>query len=515
MADDSSAAPSEFATIVRRAWAHGLDGGPFSDDDDFFASGGDSLSALAAASYVATATGLDIPALWLYENPCLKEAVRALAAAAEGGLAPIDPHERAGAHPLSFQQEGLLRVMDHIDADHRYQVAYAVELPDSVDEGRLAAAITRLASQHPALTTRITGAGELARQEVTGAAELELEPLRAMCPDDAVAATKLWAAASVIDLDEPLARFAVIGSGSQRVLALVAHQMVVDPWSWGLLLHDLAVLYHDPDADGGPALAYSDYARWQRRHLSGPAHEHHLSHWRRTAEGYPADGVPLPGPRGDIPAAGPAARLPLAVPAEHAQALHTAGQMMGASLFEVLLSLFHLAVSRWAGTSDVLVASATASRTRPGSESIAGFFVNGRFTRTALTELRTFGDLIGHVRDRWRGGDPHRELHLEKVLFDLGRPDMANIKFSVNAIPTLTGLTLAGEPLCLVSVPGVRSARRHISVGLAPDAGGGLSGALTYRTDLLVPAQVRALVQEFLTLCSSAAHAPATAPISR
>ncbi|MER7688169.1 condensation domain-containing protein [Streptomyces sp. NPDC097610] len=515
MADDSSAVPSEFAAVVRRAWAHSLDGGPFSDDDDFFACGGDSLSALAAASEVATATGLDVPVLWLYENPRLEEAVRALTAAAEGGLAPIDSQERAGAHPLSFQQEGLLRVMDHIGADHRYQVAYAVELPDSVDEGRLAAALTRLASRHPALTTRITGAGELARQEATGAAELELEPLRAMCPDDAVAATKLWAAASVINLDDPLARFAVIGSGSQRVLALVAHQMVMDPWSWGLLLRDLAVLYDDPDAGGDPALAYSDYARWQRRHLSGPAYERHLGHWRRTAEGYPLGGVPLPGPRGEVPAAGPAARLPLAVHAEHAQALHTAGQMMGASLFEVLLSLFHLALGRWAGTSDVLVASATASRTRPGSENIAGFFVNGRFTRTALTELRTFGDLIGHVRDRWRSGDPHRELHLEKVLFDLGRPDMANIKFSVNAIPTLTGLTLAGEPLRLVSVPGAHSARRHISVGLAPDAGGGLSGALTYRTDLLVPAQVRALVQEFLTLCSSAAHAPATARITR
>ncbi|MCX4827073.1 condensation domain-containing protein [Streptomyces sp. NBC_01142] len=515
MADDSSAAPSEFAAVVRRAWAHSLNGGPFATDDDFFACGGDSLAALAAASEVATATGLDVPALWLYENPRLEDAVRALTAAAEGGLAPIEPQERAGAHPLSFQQEGLLRVMDHIRAGHRYHVAYAIELPDSVDEGRLAAAVTRLASRHPALTTRITGAGELARQEVAGAAELELKPLRVMCPDDAVAATKLWAAASVINLDGPLARFALIGSGSQRVLALVAHQMVMDPWSWGLLLRDLAVLHDDPDAGGGPALAYSDYARWQRQHLSGAAYEHHLGHWRRTAEGYPSGGVPLPGPRGDIPAAGPAARLPLAVPAEHAQALHTAGQMMGASLFEVLLSLFHVAVGRWAGTSDVLVASATASRTRPGSENIAGFFVNGRFTRTALTELRTFGDLIGHVRDRWRAGDPHRELHLEKVLFDLGRPDMANIKFSVNAIPTLTGLTLTGEPLRLVSVPGARSARRHISVGLAPDAGGGLSGALTYRTDLLVPAQVRALAQEFLTLCSSAAHAPATALITR
>jgi hypothetical protein len=59
------------------------------------------------------------------------------------------------------------------------------------------------------------------------------------------------------------------------------------------------------------------------------------------------------------------------------------------------------------------VATATASRTRPGSENIAGFFINGRFTRTALDEVQTFGDLIGHVQDRWRAEDAHRELHLE------------------------------------------------------------------------------------------------------
>lgn len=515
MADDSSAALSELAAIVRRAWAHSLNGGSFADDDDFFACGGDSLAALAAASEVATATGRDVPTLWLYENPRLKDAVQALATTVQGGFAQISPQEREGTHPLSFQQDGLMRVMEHIRAGHRYQVAYAVELPTSVDEGRLAAAVARLTGRHSALTTRITGAGDLARQEVTRATGRELEHVRVVCPGDAMAAARLWAAAARIELDEPLARFAVIGSGSQRVLMLVAHQMVMDPWSWGLLLRDLAVLHDDPDAEGGPTLAYSDYARWQRRHLLGPAYENHLSHWRRTAEGYPSSGVPLPGPRGAVPAAGPAARLPLTIPAEHAQALHTAGQIMGASLFEVLLGLFHLAVGRWAGTSDVLVASATASRTRPGSENIAGFFVNGRFTRTALDEVRTFGDLIGHTRDRWRAGDAHRELHLEKVLFDLGRPDMANIKFSVNAIPTLTGLTLAGEQLRTVSVPGARSARRHISVGLAPDTEGGLSGALTYRTDLLVPAEVRALAEEFSALCSSAAHAPATARITR
>ncbi|MFF8917840.1 condensation domain-containing protein [Streptomyces sp. NPDC015032] len=516
MVESSSAAPSErwLATVVRRAWEHSLKAGFFADGDDFFACGGDSLTALAVVSEVAMATGLDVPAMWLYENPRLDDAVRTLAAAADRGLARIVPQEREGEHPLSFQQEGLLRVMDHICVGHRYQVAYAVELPDGIDEVRLVAAATRLAGRHPALTSRISGRGVLARQKTAGTAGLELERVRISHPNDVAAATSWWAAPT-IELDGSLARLGLIGAQPRRVLALSAHQMVMDPWSWGLILRDLAVLYNNPDAESASALAYSDYARWQRQHLSAAAHEHHLGYWRRAADGYPPGGVPLSGPQGEAPPAGPAARFPLEVPAQDARALHAAGQAMSASLFEMLLALFHLAVGRWAGTRDVLVASATASRTRPGTEDVAGFFVNGRFTRSDLTGARTLGELTEHVRDRWRAGDAHRELHLEKVLFDLGVPDVANVKFSLNAIPTLTAPTLGGERLSPVPVAGAPSARRHVSVGLSPAAGGGLTGALTYRTDLLFPTQVRTLAEEFLTLCRSAATAPSSARIAR
>ncbi|MEV7465375.1 condensation domain-containing protein [Streptomyces kronopolitis] len=505
---------SWLADIVQRAWAHALHGELFADGDDFFACGGDSLAALAAVSEVATATGLDVPTQWLYEHPLFADAVRALAAGVDDGLAQIIPQDRTVAHPLSFQQEGLLRVMDHVRGGHRYQVAYAVELPAETDEGRLAAAVSRLGSRHPALTTRVVTDGGRARQQIANMSPILLERIRCTAPDDAETAVGQWAA-TTIELDEPLSRIALIKAGPRRVLALSAHQMVMDPWSWGLVVRDLAVLYDDPDAEGASPLAYSDYACWQRQHLSGAVHEHHLKHWSRVAEGYALTGVPLPGLQGDLSPAGPAARLPLVVPAEHAQALRTAAKVMDASFFEVLLSLFHLAVGRWSGTSDILVASATGSRTRPGTENVVGFFVNGRFTRTSLDGLRTFGDLIGHVRDRWRAGDAHCELHLEKVLFDLGAPDLANIKFSVNAIPTLSDLTLAGRPLNHIPVTGALSARRHISVGLTPEASGSLSGALTYRTDLLAAPHVQVLAEEFLTLCASAAHAPSSARIPR
>ncbi|MFJ4741170.1 condensation domain-containing protein [Streptomyces sp. NPDC088775] len=478
--------------LVRGVWSSALDR-PVSMSDDFFELGGDSLTALAVASAVARATGRVVPDGWLYRHPRLVDAARALLRPQAAAGAPV-ALERQGRHPVSFQQEGLLSVIGHISGSHRYQVAYAVALGSSVDPGRLQAAWSRIPERHPALTTRLVRTADGPAQDVC-AVPL---PLELVAPSGQVPvgeATDRWAS-DEIPLDGPLARVGLVQAAGERQLVLAAHQLVMDPWSWALLLADLTVLYENPDAGGAPELSYSDYARWQRTHLAGQVFDRHLEFWRGQAEGFPAAGLRLPGAPCPAGPAGPAARLPVQVPGKLVSGLEERARAMGASLFEVLLGLFHLAVGQWSGTDDVLIASATASRTVPGVEDVVGFFVNGRFTRARLTP-GTVADVVDRVRDSWRAADGHRELHLEKTLFDLGRPDMANIKFSLNTVPGLAFLpALGGGPLRAVPVAGAASARRHVSVGLTRTAGA-LAGAVTYRTDVIDHAAVAALIAVF------------------
>ncbi|WP_326742743.1 condensation domain-containing protein [Streptomyces sp. NBC_01768] len=479
--------------LVRGVWASALDR-PVSMSDDFFELGGDSLTALAVASAVARATGRVVPDAWLYRHPRLVDAARALlrppAAATDAPVAL----ERPGRHPVSFQQEGLLSVIGHIGGSHRYQVAYAVALASSVDPGRLRAAWGRMPQRHPALATRLVRTANGPAQDVC-AVPL---PLELVAPSGQVpvgAATDRWAS-DAIPLDGPLARVGLVQTAGERRLVLAAHQLVMDPWSWALLLADLTALYENPDAGGAPELAYGDYARWQRTHLTGQVFDRHLDFWQGQAKGFPAAGVRLPGAPRPAGPAGPAARLSVQVPGGLVSGLEERARSMGASLFEVLLGLFHLVVGQWSGQDDVLIASATASRTVPGVEDVVGFFVNGRFTRARVT-AGTVADVVDRVRHFWRAADDHRELHLEKTLFDLGRPDMANIKFSLNTVPGFTRLpALGGRPLRAVPVTGTASARRHVSVGLTRTAGA-LAGAVTYRTDVIDRDAVAALIATF------------------
>jgi hypothetical protein len=494
--------PLNAENALRRAWAEAL-GDVAACDDDFFAHGGDSLRALAVSASVRRQLGVTLDPRWLYDVPRFADALADLQARAGGkgggAVGEIAAGPREGDHPLSFQQEGLLAWADRFGERHHHRLAYAVAVPaGSLDTGRLRAAVALAARRHPALRTSVYDG----RQHVDDR-RLELHTIPST-PRTQLDAARAWCAQGFAD-GGPLARAALIGGTEEDVVVLAAHQLVMDPWSWGLFLREISARYSAPDtpadtpADNadGRVPAYSDYARWQRQHLTGAVYTEHLEFWRAVAAGLPAEGVPLPGSTAGAAPAGPAARLPVAVPAALVTGLQALGRRRDASLFHVLLALFHAAAAAWAGVPEVVVGSATANRTVPGTDQTVGFFVNGRFTRTEPARHATLADLITAVRDAWRAADAHQELHLEKTVFDLGVPDLVNIKFSLDSIPTLDLLPgLGGQPLRPVRLADATTARRHVAVSLSR-AGGGLAGGLIYRTDLLTTDGAAALFERF------------------
>lgn len=497
--------------VLRRAWIAALGGADVRDDDDFFDQGGDSLTAASVAVSMREHAGVALDAWWLYEHPRFSDAVsalRKLEARQAGLVAPIAVGPREGRHPLSFQQEGQLGLIARVHGGHRYQVAYAVAVPaGAVASGRLRAAVAVVGHRHPALRTGISRCGQHQWCQHVDDQVMELDVVGSArsCP---LQAAREWADVQFLLDGQRLARLALVQGEQRDLLVLAADQMVMDPWSWELMLHELGVLYDDPDAGLAPPLAYSDYARWQREYLTGAVYQEHLQFWRQQATGYPPGGIALPGAPDQVAPAGPATVLPMAVEPAVAEALRTAARGLGTSLFHLLLALFQLAVARWAGLVDVLVGSATANRTLAGTRDVVGFFVNGRFTRMRLEQKTTVAEVVRHTRDAWRLADHHQELHLEKTVLDLEKPDLVNVKFSLNTVPVLgSPPAIGGLPVSRVRLAQVSTARRYVSVALVP-AATGLAGTLTFRTDVLSAATAAALVEEYDHLLRQAARDP-------
>lgn len=487
---------------LRCAWTEAL-GTSVSCDDNFFARGGDSLKALAVAVGLRRRLAVTVDPGWLYDVPHFTDALadlqRRLNVGVKCGAVEIIPGSRDGDHPLSFQQEGLLAWADRFGDRHHHRLVYAVAAPaGSLDPGRLRSAVDWQGQRHPALCTSVRNG----RQYVSDR-RLEFHTIFSSAGTQVEVARK-WAGEHFAD-GGPLARVALIFGVEEDLLVMAAHQLVMDPWSWGLFLRDVSAHYAVPDTPDTSVLAYSDYARWQRGYLTGRRFTEHLEFWRMVAAGYRSEGVPLPGAPVVAEPAGPASRLPITVPAALVADLQAIGRQVGASLFQVLLALFHAAVAAWAGVEDVVVGSATANRTVPGTDQAVGFFVNGRFTRSQPTRHTTLEGLIRSIRDEWHAGDAHQELHLEKTVFDLGVPDLVNIKFSLDTIPTIDPLPdLGGQRLRHVGLAEVSTSRRHLALSLTC-VDNGLAGGLIYRTDLLKAENAAGLLSQFERIIREAA----------
>ena len=91
---------------------------------------------------------------------------------------------------------------------------------------------------------------------------------------------------------------------------------------------------------------------------------------------------------------GRSGRLPFTLDREIGQKLADLGRQQGATLFQTLLALFQLLLYGVSGSTDVVVGSPVAGRSRPETEGLVGCFINALALRARFTDDPTFVDLL-------------------------------------------------------------------------------------------------------------------------
>src|SRR5262249_8300329 len=154
---------------------------------------------------------------------------------------------------------------------------------------------------------------------------------------------------------------------------LTMHHIIGDGWSWGVLLHELAVLY-DAFRQGHPSplpelpLQYADYAHWQQQWLSSEAGRTQLAYWM------PQLSDPLP--RFELPTDRPhtaelsllTARQSFHLPQELTTALTHLSRQEDTTVFMTLVAGFHMLLYGYAGQEDVRVGTLVSNRQDQDSE---------------------------------------------------------------------------------------------------------------------------------------------------
>ncbi|MDH5256165.1 MAG: condensation domain-containing protein, partial [Gammaproteobacteria bacterium] len=353
-------------------------------------------------------------------------------------LAAPPPPERY-VFPASFAQQRLWFIEQLESTGAAWNVRLPLRLAGLLDVALLEQALATVVARHEALRTTFGMRGGDIVQFVAGSVPVPVErvPLPAAAAGDPAGADpgerlrQLLGrlAGHAFDLREgPLLRAFLVEIGpDDHALLLLAHHIVSDAWSSGILFRDLAAVYDALTRGSPPQLPelpvqYADFAVWQRDWLTGPELDRQVAFWREHLTGAPALlDLPLDRPRPRLQTYR-GNRVGHGLSPGLTENLRQLAAAEGVTLFMLLFAAFNVLLSRWSGQQDIVVGTPIAGRRRTELEGLVGFFANTLALRTRVDGAGTFRQLLRQVRATALEAFAHQDLPFEKLVEVLKPP---------------------------------------------------------------------------------------------
>lgn len=249
-------------------------------------------------------------------------------------------------------------------------------------------------------------------------------------------------------------------SRAEAVVLVVAHHIVSDGWSMGLIAKDFVAAYQALGRGREPVLPqlplqYSDFAEGSHDGMAGGALAREEAYWQDKLAGLPIVEVPADRPR-------PAARstngasLSRLLPRPVTAGLADLARREGTTFFSVAYAVLLTLLRQRTGASDIVLSTQFANRDDVELEGLVGPFVNTLVLRTRLSDEQSFLDLCQAARDTFEEAVDHHQWPFDRVVAllpggdDAGRPpvsinfivqrafigELANDSFQLSGIPS-------------------------------------------------------------------------------
>ena len=387
-----------------------------------------------------------------------------------GGFLPGTP-EKPQARlpeiiPLTEAQSGVWLTTQMGDAAScAFNEAVLLDMRGPLDPADIKRAFQQTVNRHEALRTTIlpTGEGQQIAPSVT--ADITFDDLSALSVEEREKRQSEILAAEAqepFDLTQgPLIRARLIRRGSEEHhLALTAHHVVCDGWSFGVLLSDLAAAYigakssaltpPELGAGGLPAASFRDYAALHE--AKGPEEAENLAYWRARLT--PAPGpLTLPTDRARPPVRTyQGARVSRRVPPVLADNLRQLSARSGATLSAMLLAAYTLLLHGMSGQDDAVVWVPSAGQA-DGCENLIGHCVSLLPLRVPASAQMTFADYLSATRNALFDAMDHQQYRLNDLMQALDRPVAITTTFNIDKFPADLGfdglnVTISHPPRC-------------------------------------------------------------------
>ena len=495
-------------------------------DDDFFRLGGDSIVSIQLAGR-ARAAGLSLTLRQIFRlrTPSALAAAAGAAftsASARGALVELTDAETAEIAglgldvaevlPLSPLQAGLLfhAAFDDGGLD-LYTVQMVFDLPASLEPDRLRAAAQAVLQRHANLRASFhqLGSGRPVAVVSRGAAlpwaTADLSEV------DGAAAEEAWQRCLAEEgrrfdpAAAPLLRMMLVRTADAYRLVLTHQHMLLDGWSRGPLIDQLAARYASaPDQEPAP---YRDFLAWLSAQDRGAAEDA----WRTALEGLtdatrlaPADPQREPVVPELIEH-----ELPLDVTA----ALTALARERGLTLNTLVQAAWSLVLGRLTGRADVVFGATVSGRPAqlPGVEEMIGLFINTVPVRVRIDPAEPVRALLDRVQDEQSALLDHQYLGLADIQRLAGVGELFDTLLIVENYPDRADD--GPDTLLRAADAGGRDAT-HYPLTWVVDPGERLRVGLEHRPDLF-PAPVAGRLVDALTAVLTTFAADPARPVGR
>ncbi len=324
---------------------------------------------------------------------------------------------------LSFAQQRLW-FMDQVNPGSPfYNISNVLELKGRLNVPALLNAIHFVAQRHESFRTRFCIDQGEPYQCVVAEPRVEISELdgAGKDPSEIEEHIKKLIHAPFDLKEDPLFRVTLIKYDETcHRLVLVLHHIISDGWSMKLMFQELAQSYQSFANDELPTLSprpidYTDYAAFQRKNNDQWLTED-LSYWKdKLADIPPVLALPTDHAR-------PATQsykgrsVWTHVSNKMAEQLRKLGLSNKLTLSMVMLTAYHILLSRYSRQASIVIGMAVANRGRREIEDVIGFFVNSLPIRLDFEEGTSVHDLLAQMRKTSLEAFSHQELPFDKLV---------------------------------------------------------------------------------------------------
>ncbi len=310
-------------------------------------------------------------------------------------------------------------------------------------------------------------------------------------------------------------------SPRDHVLLAVAHHIIMDGWSVGLLLDEFCARYRAhlagarlPTSRAAPQ--FGDYVAWQNALLASAEGARLRQFWHDQLAGeLPVLHLPSARPR-TTSKSYRGALHPFALDASLVEPLRALATSERTTLFTVLLAAFQVLLQRYTGQDDIIVCSPTACRTQAAFEQVVGYFVNPVALRGDLSGDPTFRTFLGRLRGTVVASLAHQDYPTPLLVQELqpartaGRLPLLDVMFNllkskrlgtiVDSLAVGDAHTAQVDGLALEPFQTFRTEGEFdLCLGMI-DTDAALLGGLTYNGDLFDAEAIQRLGEHYRTL---------------